>query len=131
MSFYFLTLKEVLYIHKAEMSYSKHDSGMRDINLLESAIANTELIYENGYQSDLFSLAVSYIRSIAMNHPFIDGNKRTALTTALIFLEFNGYSINEKHEEDLADLVLSFVNKKINEDILASELRERATKTDS
>ena len=66
-----------------------------------------------------------------MNHPFIDGNKRTALTTALIFLEFNGYSINEKHEEDLADLVLSFVNKKINEDILASELRERATKTDS
>ncbi|MFZ4084268.1 MAG: type II toxin-antitoxin system death-on-curing family toxin, partial [Vampirovibrionia bacterium] len=92
MSFYFLTLKEVLYIHEAEMSYSKHDSGMRDINLLKSAIANTELIYENGYQSDLFSLAVSYIRSIAMNHPFIDGNKRTALTTALIFLEFNSHS---------------------------------------
>ena len=128
MSFSFLTVEEVLYIHEAEMSYSKHDSSIRDVCLLKSAIANTELIYTNGYQNDLFSLAASYIRSIAMNHPFVDGNKRTALATALIFLNFNGYSINEKHGEDLADLVLSFINKEINEDVLASELQARAIK---
>lgn len=63
------------------------------------------------------------------NHAFIDGNKRTALATALIFLNLNGYFINEKHEEDLADLVISLVNKQIGEDTLASELRKRLTKS--
>jgi len=125
MSFYFLSLEEVLYIHGEEVNYSGHNSGIRDINLVKSAIENTKLIYENGYQTDLFLLAASYIKSIVRNHAFIDGNKRTAL----IFLNLNGYFINEKHEEDLADLVISLVNKQIGEDVLASELRKRSTKS--
>lgn len=125
---YFLSLEEVLYIHSAEINYVNHDSNIRDIKLIESAVENTKLIYEQCYVSNIFELASAYIRSIAMNHPFVDGNKRTALAAALIFLECNGYIIEEKFDEELADKVLDFINKKINQEDLAKYLENNSEK---
>jgi len=78
--------------------------------------------------TDLFNLAVSYIRSITMNHPFIDGNKRTALATALIFIDYNGFIIIENSEEELANKIIEFVEKKISSDELSNYLRSKAIK---
>lgn len=114
MSFHFLSKEDVLLIHKAETKLARHDSNIRDMNLLVSAIENTKLICVNGYVTDLFDLAVAYIKSITMNHPFIDGNKRTALATAIIFLEINGVIINENYEVELADKVLALIEKKLS-----------------
>lgn len=48
-------------------------------------------------------MAASYITCLTMRHPFVDGNKRTALTSALKFLFLNGYKINESYDEGLAE----------------------------
>ena len=129
MSFQFLTTEEVLYIHQAETELAGHNSNIRDLNLVESAVENTRQLYANAYVTDLFDLAVSYIRSLTMNHPFIDGNKRTALATALVFLEINGYAVNEASEVELADKVLDFIEKKFTEKEFADYLRINAQKT--
>jgi len=128
-SFQFLSTEEVLYIHQVETELAGHNSNIRDLNLLESAIENTRQLYANGYVMDLFELAVSYIRSLTMNHPFIDGNKRTALATALVFLEINGYAVNEANEVALANKVIDFIEKKFTEKGFADYLRENAQKT--
>lgn len=112
----------MLYIHSAEIEYANHDPNIRDIKLLESAIENTRLIHDQGYVLNIFELASAYIKSIAMNHPFVDGNKRTALASALVFLECNGYLIEEKYDEELADKILDFINKEIDQENLANYL---------
>jgi death on curing protein len=128
-SFQFLSTEEVLYIHQAETELAGHNSNVRDLNLVESAVENTRQLYANGYVTDLFDLAASYIRSLTMNHPFIDGNKRTALATALVFLEINGCAVNEASEVELADKVLDFIEKKFTEKEFADYLRINAQKT--
>lgn len=67
-----------------------------------------------------------YIRSISQNHPFVDGNKRTALASALVFLCLNGYELVEKKPEYLAELVLDFLVKALSEEDLAASLRQIA-----
>lgn len=86
------------------------------------------MIYINAYDTNIFSLASYYIKYISLNHPFVDGNKRTALASAVVFLEFNGYSIDETYEEELADLVLNFINKKIQQKDLVQFLRGNSRK---
>jgi death-on-curing protein len=57
---------------------------------------------------DIFEMAATYLNSIAINHPFMDGNKRTALASSLTFLFMNGYEIEESYDEELADKTLDF-----------------------
>ena len=57
-------------------------------------------------------MAAAYITCLTMRHPFVDGNKRTALASALTFLYLNGYSVEERYDEDLADLTIDFFYKK-------------------
>lgn len=77
------------------------------------------------YLYDLFGMAASYIASFSIRHPFLDGSKRTALASALTFLHINGYTISESHEEELADLVLDFVAKKISKEEIAEYFRSK------
>lgn len=60
-----------------------------------------------------------------MRHPFVDGNKRTALASALTFLYLNGYTVEESYNEELADLVLNFVTKKISKEEIAEYFRAK------
>ena len=122
--FHFLSLEEVLYIHSAEISLAGHDPTILDLGLLKSSIENTYLVYEKGYVTNLFELAVHYIKSIVLNHPFLDGNKRTGLASGLVFLEYNGFMIKENQEEELADKVLAFIKKEISQEDLAKFLED-------
>lgn len=65
-------------------------SGLRDAGLLESALARPQQLFAYGKPS-LFDLAAAYAFGLVRNHPFLDGNKRIGFTTAVVFLELNGY----------------------------------------
>ena len=74
--------------------------GMRDEGLLESALARPKNIAAYGKgKPTLFRFAAAYAAGLLRNHPFIDGNKRTALVVAIAFLELNGVSVTADQEE--------------------------------
>jgi death-on-curing protein len=88
--------------------------GTRDAGALESALARPRNLKAYGDPS-IFELAASYAFGIARNHPFVDGNKRTALVSSFVFLELNGYEVRAPE----ADTVLAFV------DLAAGKLSEK------
>lgn len=90
----FLTLAEVVEIHTNQIGLHGGTQGIRDVHLLQSALAQPEASFGGVWlHEDLFEMAAAYAFHICQNHPFLDGNKRTALATALLFLEMNGISI--------------------------------------
>jgi death-on-curing protein len=102
----FLTLDDVLESHQNQIDTYGGSHGIRDLGLLESAIAQPEASYGGQYlHADLFEMAAAYLYHLVMNHPFVDGNKRVGLEVALIFLEINGVAV-EASDDELVDLVL-------------------------
>jgi death on curing protein len=85
----FLSLDEVLAVHVRSLAEHGGGDGIRDLGLVESALASAKntFYYANG---DLFDVASSYAFHLAESQAFIDGNKRTAVTSAMIFLAKNG-----------------------------------------
>lgn len=73
--------------------------GIRDQMLLDSALARPRQKAAYQTETSIFELAASYSFGLANNHPFVDGNKRIALTVAAIFLELNGYSLDAPEAE--------------------------------
>ena len=102
----FLTLDDIIESHQNQIDTYGGSHGIRDIGLLESAIAQPEASFGGQYlHADIFQMAAAYLYHLVMNHPFVDGNKRVGLEAALIFLEINNENLNASDEE-LVDLVL-------------------------
>lgn len=94
MSAEFLTLEDVLEIHRLQLDRFGGGDGLRDLALLESAVAQPAATFGGAYlHADLFEMAAAYLFYVVSNHPFIDGNKRTGLLAALVFLDLNGVSL--------------------------------------
>jgi death-on-curing protein len=96
---HFLTLSEVLIILEDQIRNYGGIYGVRDINLLSSAI----YMPQSGFGGEYFhktipAMASAYAFHICQNHPFIDGNKRVALAGSLVFLDINGYAFNCRDE---------------------------------
>lgn len=85
----YLTIFEVLAIHEDQIQRYGGAPGIRDLGLLEAALYRPQ----TGYYADLKEEAAALWESLAQNHPFIDGNKRTAFATVFTFLLVNGASI--------------------------------------
>lgn len=87
-------------IHERQLAEHGGLSGIRDEGMLESALARPQnlFLYGDG-QMDLSAMAAAYAYGIASNHPFIDGNKRTALVVALTFLYRHGIELTASMEE--------------------------------
>jgi death-on-curing protein len=86
-------LPEVLVaVHEEQLAEHGGGAGTRDAGLLESALARPRQLAHYG-QPDAAALAASYGFGIARNHPFVDGNKRTAFVAVELFLELNGFSL--------------------------------------
>ena len=86
----FLTLAEVSLIHQDQISRYGGSFGLRDSTLLSSALAMPESSYSGAFlHEDIFQMASAYLFHICQNHPFIDGNKRVALASCLVFLDLN------------------------------------------
>jgi len=91
----FLTIDDVLYIHKNSLELYGGGEGIRDLNLLESAIAQPTMKIDSQYLHEFpFEMAAAYLFHITSNHPFVDGNKRTGAMAALAFLDLNGFEMN-------------------------------------
>ena len=93
-----LPTKTALAIHEEQIREYGGSTGVRDAGLLESAIARAQNLAAYG-EPDLAELAAAYAFGIARNHPFVDGNKRTAFVTAGMFLLRNGASLNVAEAE--------------------------------
>ena len=102
----FLTLDDIIESHLNQIDTYGGSHGIRDIGLLESAIAQPEASFGGRYlHADIFEMAAAYLYHLVMNHPFVDGNKRVGLEAALIFLEINNENLKASDQE-LVDLVL-------------------------
>ena len=77
-------------VHSMLLAEHGGGSGIRDETLLDSALARAKQKYTYEPDASIFELAAAYSFGIAKNHPFIDGNKRTAFTIGTLFLEING-----------------------------------------
>lgn len=95
---HFLTPAEVLEIHQDQITRYGGRSGVRDLQALLSALGVPQATFDGNYlHADLFEMAAAYAYHLCRNHPFVDGNKRTALACALVFLEMNGVSVDDPH----------------------------------
>lgn len=95
----FWVLREVvLTLHDVLLAEFGGPPGIRDETLLDSALARPQQMFH--YQDpDLFALATAYIYGILKNHPFVDGNKRTAFMTGFVFLARNGKTLDAPEAE--------------------------------
>jgi len=103
----FLSLAEVLEIHQDQVTRYGDASGIRDIELLKSALGMPPATYGGEFlHTDIFEMAAAYLFHPVKNHPFLDGNKRVGAVAALVFLALNGYDLNAP-EDDFAERVLA------------------------
>ena len=95
----FLTLSEVLLILEDQIRNYGGIYGVRDTNLLSSAIYMPESSFGGKYLHETIpAMAAAYAFHICQNHPFMDGNKRAALASSLVFLDLNGYELDCQNE---------------------------------
>jgi death-on-curing protein len=107
----------VLDFHAEQLALFGGADGVRDLGLLESALARPINKFAYG-TSELASLAAAYGFGIARNHAFVDGNKRTALASMIVFLGLNSIDLDAPQEAATA-IVLSLAAGEITEDVLA------------
>ena len=89
-----MSLADVVRIHVDQIERYGGQAGVRDLGLLQSALAMPQASFDQEWlHRDLYEMAAAYAFHLSQNHPFMDGNKRTALACALVFLEFNGISL--------------------------------------
>ena len=116
----------VLAMHARQLAEHGGGEGVRDMGLLESALQRPRNKMAYG-ETDICDLAASYAYGIARNHPFVDGNKRTALVASRTFLLINGYQINASKEDRLT-IFLGLAAGDVSEDSLAAWFRKFVVK---
>lgn len=125
----FLTYEEVLEFHTDQLRLFGGQDGIRDDGVLRSAIATPEASFDGVYlHADEFLMAAAYAFHIAEGQPFVDGNKRTGLNAALVFLELNGWSIDDP-EVELYEGVIGLATGTYTKSGLAELLRRLAQPT--
>jgi death on curing protein len=121
----FLILTEVLAIHEDQIASFGGSLGIRDQGLLESALAQPQATFgDQLLHGTIYEQAAAYLYHIAMNHPFIDGNKRTAFSTMDTFLRLNDCSLTLTDDEAY-ELVLSVAQGNLGKDALSQYLVEK------
>jgi death-on-curing protein len=111
-----LELGIVLDFHAEQLALFGGADGIRDLGLLESALGRPQNKYSYG-ETNLAVLAAAYGFGIARNHPFVDGNKRTALASMIVFLNLNKLDLDAPQEAATA-IVLALAAGEIGEDVL-------------
>ncbi|MBM4169423.1 MAG: type II toxin-antitoxin system death-on-curing family toxin [Ignavibacteria bacterium] len=118
----------VLTIHADLLQRYGGRPGIRDRNLLESALAQPKITTGGKYvHKTLFDKAAAYGYHLCQNHPFIDGNKRVAFVLMDIFLQENGWEI-VAHEEEAFSLMMDLASGKLTKAQLSVWLKEHTTK---
>ena len=118
----------VLAIHKRHIAEHGGASGIRDTGLLASALARPRQLFAyGGTRASLSRLAAAYASGIIRNHPFLDGNKRTAFVVSLLFLRLNGIVL-EATQEEKYQAFLSLASGDLDEKKLATWIEQRVVR---
>jgi death-on-curing protein len=123
----FLDQASVLRIHERQIRKYGGTPGVRDDGLLESALAQPQATFGGTLlHLTIYEQAAAYLYHLAMNHPFLDGNKRTAFAVMDAFLRLNGYQLNLSNDQAY-QLVLEVVKKTVSKEDLSDRLAETVT----
>lgn len=125
----FIPLEDVIFIHEAIIDRVGGKAGIRDFTLLHSAIFRPQASFggKDLYPS-IFDKAAALIHSLLLNHPFNDGNKRTALASCERFLNINSIEITAS-QKDKVQFTLDIESKKLNLQDIAKWLKTHSKKT--
>ena len=116
---------EALAFHARLIELFGSAEGLRDLGLPESALARPKNLFAYAAKKiTMAELAAAYAVGISSNHPFVDGNKRTAMQVSFVFLEFNGFPVTAS-QEDACLTFLRLAEGKITEAELAAWFRDR------
>ena len=122
-----LTVEEVLYIHFQVIDRFGGLHGVRDVGGLQSALARPQTtVFGNDAYPSLLLKVSAMLHSLILNHPFPDGNKRTAFATVGLFLHFNGVFFAASHKE-MEDFVVSVAEKHLSVESIADWLSDHVT----
>jgi len=122
----FLSVEDVIEIHADQIQRYGGSLGIRDADLLQSALGMPEAGFGDQYlHVDLFEMAAAYLYHIVQNHPFIDGNKRAGTMAAFIFLKLNGLTL-DADELAFETLVLQAAQGQVGKDAIADFFRKNA-----
>jgi death on curing protein len=122
----FLGVEDVLGLHADQVALYGGDYGVRDMGLLDSAVAQPRAAFGGEFlHKDLFEMAAAYLFHIVQNHPFLDGNKRTGAVAALVFLDLNGIEITAP-KGSMYDLTMSVAIGQADKAQIAEYFRSHA-----
>jgi len=126
----FLSVDDVLLLHTDTIDIDGGSHGVRDHGLLDAAVAMPRQQFGGEYlHEDLPAMAAAYMFHIAQNHPFVDGNKRAAVLSALAFLSVNG--IQELPDpKDLESITFQVAAGELGKDVLTKWIRKNVGKTE-
>ncbi len=122
---YWLTREECLALHDMMLSDYGGIAGVRDENLLESALARPQQIFAYG-KPNMTDMAAAYVAGVVKNHPFLDGNKRTGFMLGAGFLELNGFEFHAQ-EADAALRTLALAAGEMTEAEFAAWMESNST----
>lgn len=125
----FLTLQQIVRLQELSAETFGGGTGLRDRGALESAAAQPGATFGGDYlHRDLFEMAAAYAFHVAQSQAFVDGNKRTGLLSALMFLAINGVEIVDP-EEKLHHAMIAVAERRLDKPGLAALLRELSPKS--
>ncbi|MFZ1978425.1 MAG: type II toxin-antitoxin system death-on-curing family toxin [Bacteroidota bacterium] len=128
MSVHFVPDEIILTIHTDLLQRYGGEAGLRDRNLLESALAQPKITIGGKYAyKTIFNKAAAYGFHLCMNHPFVDGNKRVALVLMDIFLQKNGWEISAT-EEEVYLMMMSLASSRLSKVQLSLWLKEHSSR---
>jgi death-on-curing protein len=112
-------------VHERQLIEHGGGTGVRDRGMLESALARPQQLHAYGEDVDVVALAASYAFGLSRNHPFVDGNKRTAAVACELFLELNGHQLLAEDSE-LYPVFMALAAGEMEEEGLLDWLRRHA-----
>ncbi len=118
----YLNNEHIIAIHKELIEQFGGLYGIRDKSLLESAVGR----YQSGYYSEVIEEAAALMESLGKNHPFLDGNKRIAVTAPVVFLMANGYSVKLDEDEAFEFIIRALENGDFTKSHLEDWIRNNA-----
>lgn len=122
----FLSVEDVLLIHRDQVERYGGSADLRDAGLLDSAVQTPRAMFDGRLLHEgLFEIAAAYLFHLVQNHPFLDGNKRTGTAAALVFLDLNGVEM-AIDDDALVDLVLGVAQGRTGKASVAEFLRTHA-----
>jgi death-on-curing protein len=122
-----IAVSVVYAVHEAQLAEHGGIAGIRDEGLLSSALARPQNLAAYGEQADAAALAAAYAFGIARNHPFLDGNKRTAFVVMELFLNLHGWVLNADDAQCIATM-MALAAGSLSERALATWLRDHIEK---